>query len=63
MIAIPVGRLRPPFSLAYVDLDDGPRILVRLAEPGVVPIGTRLRITGTEGGDLIAAPEQREEQP
>lgn len=59
VITIPVGPLRPPFSLAYLDLDDGPRILVRLAEPGVVPIGTRLRITRAEGGDLIAEPEVR----
>lgn len=59
VIAIPVGPLRPPFTLAYLDLDDGPRVLVRLAGPGAVPVGTRLRITGTDGGDLIAEPEER----
>ncbi len=57
VIAIGVGTLRPPFGLAYLDLDDGPRILVRLAQPAVVPIGTRLKITGTDGGDLVAAGE------
>ena len=57
VIAIPVGPLRPPFGLAYLDLDDGPRILVRLAIPAVLPPGTRLRITGTDRGDLIAAQE------
>lgn len=56
VVAIPVGPLRPPFALAYLDLDDGPRVMVRLAEPEVVPPGTRLRITGTDRGDLIAAP-------
>jgi hypothetical protein len=59
VIAIPVGPLRPPFGLAYLDLDDGPRVLVRLAEPAVVPIGTRLTITGTDGGDLVAARQER----
>jgi len=58
VIAIPVGPHRPPFGLAYLDLDDGPRVLVRLARPAVVPIGTRLRITGTDAGDLIAAEEE-----
>ena len=58
VVAIPVGPLRPPFGLAYLDLDDGPRILVRLAEPRVLPPGTRLRITGTDCGDLVAAEER-----
>lgn len=55
VVAIRVGERRPPFGLAYLDLDDGPRVLVHLAEPAVVPIGTRLRITGTDDGDLVAA--------
>jgi hypothetical protein len=57
VVAIPVGRRRPPFGLAYLDLDDGPRVLVHLAEPAVVAPGTRLRITGTEHGDLVATVE------
>lgn len=55
VVGIPVGERRPPFGLAYLDLDDGPRVLVHLAEPAVVPIGTRLRITGTDRGDLVAS--------
>jgi uncharacterized OB-fold protein len=54
VVAIPVGERRPPFGLAYLDLDDGPRVLVHLAEPVVLPLGTRLRITGTDAGDLVA---------
>jgi uncharacterized protein len=54
VVAIPVGERRPPFGLAYLDLDDGPRVLVHLAEPAVLPPGTRLRVTGTERGDLVA---------
>ena len=54
VVAIPVGTRRPPFGLAYVDLDDGPRVLVHLAEPAVLEPGARLEITGTDDGDLIA---------
>lgn len=58
VVAIPVGDRRPPFGLAYLDLDDGPRVLVHLAEAAVLPSGTRLRITGTDRGDLVAAAEE-----
>lgn len=53
VVAIPVGARRPPFGLAYVDLDDGPRLLVHLAEPRALPLGTRVRVTGTDDGDLV----------
>jgi uncharacterized OB-fold protein len=58
VVAIPVGERRPPFGLAYLDLDDGPRVLVHLAKPQVLRAGTRLRITGTDRGDLVAAGEE-----
>jgi hypothetical protein len=58
VVAIPVGERRPPFGLAYLDLDDGPRVLVHLAEPQVLRAGTRVRITGTDRGDLVAAGEE-----
>jgi len=61
VVAIPVGERRPPFGLAYLDLDDGPRVLVHLAEPAVLPAGTRVRITGTDRGDLVAARSDTEE--
>ncbi|MEN0139187.1 MAG: OB-fold domain-containing protein [Rhodococcus sp. (in: high G+C Gram-positive bacteria)] len=57
VVAIPVGTHRPPFGLAYVDLDDGPRVLVHLAEPAVLALGTRVEITGTDDGDLVATAE------
>lgn len=57
VVEIPVGTREPPFGLAYLDLDDGPRVLVHLAEPVVFEPGSRLRITGTHAGDLVAAPE------
>jgi uncharacterized OB-fold protein len=59
VVAIPVGERRPPFGLAYLDLDDGPRVLVHLAEPAVLEPGARLRITGTDRGDLVAAREEQ----
>jgi hypothetical protein len=34
---------RAPYTLAYVDLDDGPRLLAVTAA-GRVPIGTRVRL-------------------
>lgn len=57
VVAIPVGTRRPPFGLAYVDLDDGPRVLVHLGEPAVLGLGTRVEITGTDDGDLVATTE------
>jgi|GEM_PF-1206256 len=54
VVAIPVTTRRPPFGLAYVDLDDGPRVLAHLAEPTVLPAGTRVYIAGTDHGDLVA---------
>ena len=57
VVAIPVGERRPPFALAYLDLDDGPRLLVHMATPEAPPIGGRARIRGVDGGDLIAASE------
>lgn len=54
VVEIPVGTRKPPFGLAYVDLDDGPRVLVHLAEPAVLGLGSRVRITGTDDGDLVA---------
>jgi hypothetical protein len=57
VVAIPVGNRRPPFALAYLDLDDGPRLLVHLASADLPAIGARARITGTDDGDLVAAAE------
>ena len=54
VVGIRVGDRKAPFGLAYLDLDDGPRVLVHLAEPVVLPIGTRAHITGTDAGDLVA---------
>ena len=54
VVAIPVNDVKAPFALAYVDLDDGPRVLARLDEPTALPINTEVQIVGTRNGDLIA---------
>jgi uncharacterized protein len=51
-VAVP-GR-NPPYGLAYVDLDDGPRILAHT--PGDVPvqIGSRVRLVAGGGDGDVA---------
>lgn len=58
LVHIPVGRWKPPYALAYVDLDEGPRVLAHLREPATLSAGARVRIVGgDEGGDLIVSAE------
>jgi uncharacterized OB-fold protein len=58
VIALRVGQRRPPFALGYLDLDDGPRVMVHLEEPVALPLGTRAAIVRVEHGDLVAAVEE-----
>jgi uncharacterized OB-fold protein len=58
LVHIPVGRWKPPYALAYVDLDDGPRVLAHLQSAVALKAGARIRILGgDEGGDLIVTAE------
>ncbi|MGQ0700475.1 MAG: Zn-ribbon domain-containing OB-fold protein [Panacagrimonas sp.] len=57
LIHIPVGRWKPPYALAYVDLDQGPRVLAHLLTPIKQRAGTRVRIVGGDDGDLIVTTE------
>ena len=61
IVHIPVGRWKPPYGLAYVDLDDGPRILAHLATPEILPPGTRVRIVGGDE-DVIVDKESCEKE-
>lgn len=38
-----------PYTLGYLDLDGGPRVLVRIQQeqPARVPLGSRLRLVAT----------------
>lgn len=58
VLRIPVGPYEPPTSLAYVDLDDGPRVLAhgRDAERALRP-GERVTVCGTTAaGDPQVSP-------
>lgn len=59
LVQIPVGRWTPPYAMAYVDLDDGPRVIAHLQEARIERPGTRVRIVGGEEGDLLVARETR----
>jgi uncharacterized OB-fold protein len=51
---VPLPGRDPPYVLAYVDLDDGPRVLAHVPGPAErVPVGSRVRVAGrSELGDL-----------
>ena len=66
VVRLAVGGRTPPYALAYVDLDDGPRVLARL-DAAVAPApGTRVAVAGDDDGDLVVridhgAPGERNE--
>lgn len=59
VVRIPVGDRTPPYALAYVDLDDGPRILVATppapgCDTSALPVGSRVRLIGVgPAGDPV----------
>lgn len=59
VLRIPLPGRTPPIGLAYVDVDDGPRILAHVDGCDDEPLtpGTRVRIAGytSEGDPLVAA--------
>lgn len=63
VVRIPVGARTPPYGLAYVDLDDGPRVLAATAAGPdgatvAVPVGARVRLVGVGGaGDPLVESE------
>ncbi|MBB2747128.1 OB-fold domain-containing protein [Microbispora sp. NBRC 16548] len=45
----------PPFAMAYLILDDGPRVLVHTEGEEPLPVGGRAAVTSvTAGGDMVA---------
>lgn len=48
-----VGDRTPPFVLAYVDLDGGPRVLARVESGEEIAAGGAVSITGEADGDLL----------
>jgi uncharacterized OB-fold protein len=66
VVHLPVGHWKPPFALASVDLDDGPRVLAHVTETRVLPVGSRVRLVGGtqesgasagDGNDVFVEPE------
>ena len=55
VVRIPVPGRQPPYAVAYVDLDGGPRVLAHVAEVTEAPVpGTAVRLTGSnELGDVM----------
>ena len=54
VVRIPVPERTPPYGLAYVDLDDGPRVLAHVDHARGAPIGGRVRLLpSTPDGDLF----------
>lgn len=47
VVRIPVPGREPPYALAYVDLDDGPRVLTHLDGTAAPDVGTRVRLTAS----------------
>jgi len=61
VLRVPLPGRTPPMMLAYIDLDEGPRVLGHLtSETNERPeCGTRVRLIGvTAAGDLLFAPNQ-----
>jgi uncharacterized OB-fold protein len=54
VVRIAVGDRIPPYALAYVDLDDGPRVLAHVVgdDPTAPAVGSRVRLTGPISGDV-----------
>ncbi|HEV7862975.1 MAG TPA: OB-fold domain-containing protein [Acidimicrobiia bacterium] len=58
VVHLPVGDWKPPFGLASVDLDDGPRILAHVTVPRVLAVASRVRLVDrSEGDDVFVEPE------
>jgi uncharacterized OB-fold protein len=61
VIHIPVGEHQPPFGLAYVDIDDGPRVLAHSTDENPLEVGAQVTIREI-GDDLVATPAEEEER-
>lgn len=62
VLRVPVPGRTPPYGLAYVDLDDGPRILAHVdrTDAALEPLA-RVRLVGTTAaGDPLVSPHDGE---
>jgi len=57
VVRVPVPGRTPPYGLAYVDLDAGPRILAHAPGDAALAVGARVRLAPkTSAGDLAVTP-------
>jgi uncharacterized OB-fold protein len=57
VVRIPVPGREPPYGLAYVDLEDGPRILAHTPGEEALAVGSAVELGPLgEHGDLTVAP-------
>ncbi|MDT0201697.1 OB-fold domain-containing protein [Nocardioides sp. AE5] len=53
VVRIPVGDRQPPYALAYVDLEDGPRVLAHVAGAVEAPaVGSAVELVAPVDGDV-----------
>lgn len=52
-VHLAVDHRRPPFTLAYVDLDGGPRVLALVDAADTPAVGTRVSIVDERDGDVL----------
>ncbi len=56
VVRVPIPGRTPPYGVAYLDLDSGPRIVAHVAGPlfHAIAVGSRARIIGTNSdGDVL----------
>ena len=57
VVRIPVPGREPPYGLAYVDLEDGPRILAHTPGDAALPVGSNVELGPlSEAGDPTVVP-------
>lgn len=60
VVHVPLPGREVPYGLAYVDLDDGPRVLAHSEAATPLPIGARVQLAGmSRDGDVIVAAIER----
>ena len=64
MVHLDIAGLDAPYGLAYVDLDNGPRVLVHTEATTPLEVGARVTIAGvTDRGDIEVRPTEVNEEP
>jgi uncharacterized protein len=60
-VLVPSPVRRPPYTLAYVDLDEGPRVLCDVPDAAVAALRVGLRVRLAVAGDLLTVEPVAEE--